>query len=100
MPVLTLLTQGYTMITDHDKRERRCPRLGHDVPFSYCRKPGDETPCSRIYDCWWEIFDIAAYLQEHYSDETIRKINEPPKLKTTSLLEMIQQAEKRLNNQK
>ncbi len=84
------------MITDHDKQERRCPRLGNDVPFSYCRKPGDDTPCSRIYDCWWQTFDIHAFMQEHYSKEILSEIAKPPQLKTTSLLEMIQQVEKRL----
>ncbi|MBN2050519.1 MAG: hypothetical protein JW760_08760 [Spirochaetales bacterium] len=29
-----------------------CGMLGHQVPFSYCRKPGSEVSCSRIAGCW------------------------------------------------
>ncbi len=84
------------MITDHDKRKRRCPRLGNDVPFSYCRKPGEDIPCSKILDCWWEMFDIQTFMDENYSNDILLKIKKPPQLKTTSLLEMIQQVEKKL----
>ena len=86
----------YAMITDHDKRKRRCPRLGNDVPFSYCRKPGEDIPCSKILDCWWEMFDINAFMQENYSKEILEEISKPPQMKTTSLLEMIQQVEKQI----
>ncbi len=85
------------MDTVNDNKTRRCPRLGHDVKFAYCREPGEKTPCFKILDCWWETFDIKAFMQENYSEEIIQKITAPPKQKTTSLLEMIQEAEKRVN---
>ena len=84
------------MNTIYDKQTRRCPRLGHDIAFAYCREPGEQTPCFKVLDCWWEIFDIKAFMEENYSEEILRKITSPPKQKTTSLLEMIQAAQKRV----
>ena len=54
------------MITEHDAKKRRCPMLGHEVAFSYCREPGSETPCRKIFDCWWETFDVSAFINDHY----------------------------------
>ncbi|MBD3274883.1 MAG: hypothetical protein GF372_06200 [Candidatus Marinimicrobia bacterium] len=83
------------MITDHDNKSRRCPMLGHPVQFSYCREPGQEIPCRKIFDCWWETFDIQSYMDTHYDEEIIAKITEPPKPKMSSLAELIQQAQER-----
>jgi hypothetical protein len=74
---------------------RRCPMLGHDVPFSYCREPAQEIPCRKIYDCWWEQFDIKSFIAAHYSDEVQKAIVQPPKPKMLSLLEIIEQASRR-----
>ena len=85
------------MNTTNDKKTRRCPRLGHEVTFSYCREPGEDTPCFKIIDCWWEIFDIKAFMEENYSKEVLEKLTAPPKPKAISLLEMIKEAEDRIN---
>jgi hypothetical protein len=69
--------------------------LGHPVQFSYCREPGQETPCRKIFDCWWETFDIQTFMNSHYNDETLQKITEPPKPKMFTLAELIQQAKER-----
>ncbi len=75
----------------------RCPRLGSNVGFGYCRKCGDgQSPCFKVFDCWWETFDVVAYFKERLSDEEFAKIaNSRPKPKVSSLLELIEQA--RLN---
>ncbi|MBD3393201.1 MAG: hypothetical protein GF418_13810 [Chitinivibrionales bacterium] len=83
------------MITDNDTRCRRCPMLGHDVTFSYCRMPGGNMPCARIFDCWWETFDIKGFVEEHYDRDTIARLISPPKPKAASLLDLIEQARKR-----
>jgi hypothetical protein len=80
------------MITEHDKLTCRCPMLGHDVPFSYCRAPGQEIPCRKIFDCWWEEFDIKAFIEGNYSGDVQKAITQPPKPKMLSLLEIIEQA--------
>lgn len=82
-------------IKDHDSLEKHCPRLGHSVYFSYCRAPGNQIPCSRIFDCWWETFDVETFMRMRYSQETLVQIQEPPKSKVLSLVELIQQAQKR-----
>jgi len=80
-------------ITAHDSRTRRCPRLGHDVPFSYCRAPGSDTPCRRIFDCWWEQFDVKGFIHRHYDARTIEMILGPPTDKRVSLYQLIQRAQ-------
>ena len=69
--------------------------LGHEVAFSYCRAPGSEMPCRKIYDCWWETFDIDAFMKAHYDEAVLRRITAPPPSKAASLLDLIEQAKKR-----
>jgi len=82
------------MIDEYDAKTRRCPMLGHELSFSYCRQPGQEVPCRKIFDCWWERFDIVAFLQEHYDPETVAEIQKPRQPKVASLLEIIERARK------
>ncbi len=82
-------------VTDHDARVRRCPRLGHDLRFAYCRAPGQALPCRRVFDCWFEIFDVAGFMREHFSEKQIEQITAPPREKMLSLVELIQQARQR-----
>lgn len=76
----------------HDHRQRRCPMLGHEVPFSYCRQPASDLPCRKVFDCWWQRFDVEGFIRAHYGDEDIEKILAPRQDKTVSLLELIQKA--------
>jgi len=80
----------------HDERLTRCPMLGHDVSFAYCRQTGSSMPCHKILDCWFEVFPVADFVREHYSTEQIQRIFAPPKPKMTSLVELIQQAQKNI----
>jgi hypothetical protein len=80
-----------------DNQEKRCPRLGNPVPFKYCMDTGDNTgPCFKIRDCWWEDFDVQAYLENTLSPEALDKLlkSKPPP-KVASLVELIEQAKKR-----
>jgi hypothetical protein len=83
------------MLTEHDALSRYCPILGHDVPFSYCRRPGQEIPCRKIFDCWWETFDIKSFIANNYSEDIQKAIAQPPIPKILSLLEIIEQAGRR-----
>lgn len=83
------------MLTEHDDLSRRCPMLGHEVPFSYCRQPGQENPCGRIFDCWWEAIDIRTFVADNYSGDVQNAMIQPPKPKTLSILELIEQARRR-----
>ncbi len=85
------------MDTNKDNLEIRCPRLGGPVSFEYCRTNGDEMlPCWKIFDCWWERFDVAAFLKKNMpEDDFIRLVNTKPKPKVNSLIELIEQAKRR-----
>jgi len=69
--------------------------LGHDLTFAYCRAPGRDLPCRKILDCWWETFDVRAFLAEHFSDEQIAEILAPRQDKVLSLIDLIRQAQDR-----
>jgi hypothetical protein len=79
-------------ITSHDGRKRRCPMLGHDVQFSYCRAPGRRLPCRRVFDCWFETFDVEAFIRGHFAEADIQQILAPPTDKVSTLLDLIEKA--------
>ncbi|MFZ2039558.1 MAG: hypothetical protein WAV08_02610 [Desulfobacterales bacterium] len=85
-----------------DDCERRCPRLGGPVTFAYCRDHAGDwpgAPCGKLLDCWWERFDVAAYLQANLPAETVAKLlQREPRPKIHSLLEMIARARQDLND--
>ena len=90
-----------TMLTEHDQDVLpRCRRLGHEVAFGYCRQETRGKPCRLILDCWWERFDVRAFLQAHLSPEVMAEVERAgvsaPPPKVLSLLDMIQQAKERL----
>jgi hypothetical protein len=84
------------MIEEHDDRQRRCPRLGGTVSFRYCRRcEPDQQPCLKIKDCWWEAFDIAAYVAANFFGEGCRRLADArPKPKVNQLLELIEAAKR------
>ena len=81
-------------IEQHDNRVIRCRMLGHELSFKYCRQGGHSLPCRNILNCWFEIFDIEHFLRQHYNDAQIKQILAPPKPKLTSLIDLIEQAQK------
>lgn len=84
---------------DRESLQRRCPRLGGDVKFSYCEFCGEEkTPCFKVLDCWWERFDVVAYMQANLTAEAFANLSashRPPD-KITSLVDLIRQAQARV----
>ncbi len=77
-----------------EKLERRCPRLGGPVFFTYCRSAGEKSgACFKILDCWWEYFDVVAYMKEKLSAQEFDSLSrkEAPS-KVTSLMELIEKA--------
>ncbi len=81
-------------IDAHDARRRRCPMLGHEVPFSYCRAPGADLPCPRVADCWWETFDVEAFLRAHLAEEDVARTLAPRQDKVATIVELIEKARK------
>ena len=81
-------------IDKHDHHYRRCPILGHEVPFSYCRSPAAELPCRRVFDCWWQTFEVEAFIRGHFTEEEIEQILAPRQDKRVTLVELIEKARK------
>jgi hypothetical protein len=89
------------MLNEHDQEMNlRCRRLGHEVNFGYCRQETGGKPCRLILDCWWEQFDVRAFLRAHLPAEAMEQVESaattPPTSRVMSLLEIIQQAKARL----
>jgi hypothetical protein len=71
----------------------RCPRLGHEITFSYCLQESIDLPCSRILHCWSPVFNIETMLQKKLPKDVWQKfINSQPKDKVTSIVELIEAA--------
>jgi hypothetical protein len=77
--------------------ERRCPRLGGDVAFGYCKVCGEgETACFKVFDCWWERFDVVAHMQACLSPGAFAALTDNRhQPKVTSLVDLIRQAQER-----
>ena len=89
------------MLNEHDQDVLpRCPRLGHELTFGYCRQEAGRNPCRLILDCWWERFDVRSFLQAHLPKEAMVQVERagaaPPPSKVLSLVEMIRQAKDRI----
>lgn len=47
----------------------RCPKLGHEVDFNYCRKENNGLPCARALICWSSYFDVEAFFKKELSEQ-------------------------------
>lgn len=80
----------------YDHLEIRCPKLGHELTFSYCRREGGDLPCQRTVKCWQSFFPVEAYLREALPTEAWERFSRmAPADKMTTLIDLIEQAKKR-----
>ena len=80
-----------------DAHKRRCPKLGGEVPFSYCRvHPDYSGPCPKVLDCWWEIFDVKEVMRAALGPDEYSRLaaEQPPASKMSQILGLVQQAKK------
>jgi hypothetical protein len=78
-----------------DRRTTRCPRLGHEVTLQYCRTQEQHTVCHKILDCWWEQFDIKAFLATVLTPEQVARLDAaPPPPKLISILDLVEKAKR------
>ena len=78
------------------KFQIRCPKLGHEIYFSYCRSEGGDLPCRKVLDCWYPYFEVQRYFGEILTEDQWKAVFEsPPKSKMVTLLELIEQAKQR-----
>lgn len=80
-------------IEKHDNEKLYCRMLGHHLTFEYCRKTAEGIPCRKIFDCWYNTFDIEKFMKANFSEDQIKAVLAPPKPKMTSLIELIQKAQ-------
>jgi hypothetical protein len=73
----------------------RCRKLGHEVPFPYCRKENQGLPCFKIIDCWYDTFLVEDLLRKELKPEEWDALfRRPPKPKMLNLVELIEQAKR------
>ncbi|WP_300456777.1 hypothetical protein [Desulfobacula sp.] len=79
----------------------RCPRLGHEINFPYCRSENNGLPCFKTLDCWHTRFNVHDYLMRKLTEEDFKKafLNQG-KPKILSLFDLIEQAKQRKGQEK
>lgn len=74
----------------------RCPRLGHEVPFSYCQQESNPFPCERIVSCWGQLLPVERIIREGMDVETwTAYVKRIPQHKISTLVDLITQAQAR-----
>ena len=80
---------------EYDALEIRCPKLGHQLRFSYCRREHNDLPCARSLICWEGRFPVSKLFHHTLSDKQWNDcFGKPPQPKVVSLMELIEQAKK------
>ena len=79
-----------------DEIEVRCPRLGGEVTFGYCRTVSDGLPCNRALICFERKFPVADYFRRVLRETTFRQCFEepPPEDRYQSLLRTVSKTKK------
>ena len=69
-----------------------CPRLGHLVPFSYCRRESGDLPCFKAIDCWYDQFLVEEYFRETLEPWAWEaSFEQGPKDRLSRLMEIIEE---------
>lgn len=61
-----------------DGIETRCPQLGGEVMFGYCRQRDSGLPCSRALVCFQLLFPVELFFRSALHEETFVRIFESP----------------------
>jgi len=81
----------------YDHLQIRCPKLGGQVTFAYCRKEGGTLPCQRAVLCWQHCFPVEAFLKSILNEDQWELwYNQSPKEKMITLIELIEGARQRI----
>ena len=63
--------------------------------------PGEPTPCYKILDCWWEVFDVTSYLKAHLPEVDFCRLledrNRPNRME--SILELVEKFKSKASGQ-
>ncbi len=61
-----------------DQIETRCPQLGGEVLFGYCRRMNSGLPCSRALICFRLLFPVELFFRKALKEETFAEVFETP----------------------
>ena len=86
---------GKNLIEQYDKNHGYCRKLGHHLNFKYCRGENNGQACTKILDCWFEIFDVQKFMNENFPGNGIPETSGSSRPKTLTILELIQEAQSR-----
>ncbi|MCK9274684.1 MAG: hypothetical protein M0P57_06295 [Syntrophales bacterium] len=74
----------------YDNLQIRCPKLGGEITFAYCRIEQGTIPCRQIIGCWHTTIPIESYLEEVFSRKLLDQyLNVPSKDKITTIFEIV-----------
>lgn len=74
----------------------RCPKLGHQINYPYCREENNGLPCFKTLDCWFTHFDVQAQLRARLTEDDFKRaFQNKAAPKILSLLDLIKQAKQR-----
>jgi len=87
------MSKKYASVPPGDGYKIRCPRLGHQIHFSYCRSENKGLPCLKVLDCWSPHFNVNVFLKRELTPEEWQTAFEtPPPPKMLSLVDLIKKA--------
>jgi len=75
---------------EYERRQAYCRRLGHPVPFAYCRRVSGGLPCSAVLDCWFETFPVWEFIRGHYSPQELGQMFTTPASKLSVIVEALE----------
>lgn len=79
----------------YDDLMTRCPRLGCEVTFGYCRIEQGVLPCSRIVACWRPSLPVELWLKQALSPEQVEQfLQTTGKDRFTTLFEITENLKK------
>jgi hypothetical protein len=78
------------MKTQDDDKLIRCPKLGDEMTFAYCRREAGDLPCARIVRCWSPFFDVENFFKDEMAPEKWEGfVNAKAPDKITNLIDLI-----------
>ncbi|MFC1523206.1 hypothetical protein ACFL6N_00305 [Thermodesulfobacteriota bacterium] len=79
----------------------RCPKLGHQIYFGYCRRENMGIPCMKTLDCWYPHFPVVDFLRRELTpDEWKDAFEQPLKPKMVSLVEILDRVTRKNDDSK
>jgi len=82
-------------VPPYDEKQIRCPKLGGQVNFAYCRVEKGGQACPRAIACWTEHFDVESYFRKALSPNDFEScFSRPPQPKLVTLVELIERAQR------